>query len=205
MAKKQARQVGREREPKEFDEEVLEIARVTRVVKGGRRLRFRALVAIGDRKGRVAIGTGKATEVVNAIKKAVSRAKNSLIEVPITANDSIPHEVMVKHKAAHVFIMPAAPGTGVIAGGSLRKILHLAGVKNVLSKNHGTNNKLVTAQASIDALKKLSPLKESHKKKSAPAKTEEKEEKKAPAAEAKAPKKEKKAEKAEKKSTKKES
>jgi len=153
----------REREPKEFDEEVLQIDRVTRVVKGGRRLRFRATVAIGDRKGRVGVGIGKATEVVNGIKKAVARAKKSLVKVPITDTGTIPHEVRIKHKAAKLFIMPASPGTGVIAGGSLRKILSLAGVKNVLSKNFGTNNKVVTAQASIKALQKLKPVKKSKK------------------------------------------
>lgn len=147
----------REKEVKEFDEEVLEIARVTRVVKGGRRLRFRALVAIGDRKGRVGIGIGKATEVVSGIKKAVANAKKSLIKVPLTDTETIPHEVKMKYKAARLHIMPAAPGTGVIAGGSLRKILSLAGVKNVLSKNHGTNNKVASAQASIKALQSLKP------------------------------------------------
>ncbi len=153
----------REKEPKEFDEEVLQIDRVTRVVKGGRRLRFRCIVAIGDRKGRVGIGIGKATEVVSGIKKAVAKAKNSLIKVPITDKDSIPHEVKLKYKSAHLFIMPASPGTGVIAGGALRKILNLAGVKNVLSKNYGTNNKVVTAQASIMILQKLKPAKKSKK------------------------------------------
>jgi len=155
----------REREQKEFDEEVLQIDRVTRVVKGGRRLRFRCLVAIGDRKGRVGVGIGKATEVVNGIKKAIARAKQSLIKVSITDTDSIPHEVNVKYKAARIFIMPASPGTGVIAGGTLRKILSLAGVKNVLSKNHGTNNKMVTAQAAIVALQKLRPVRPSVTKK----------------------------------------
>lgn len=153
----------RDKEPKEFDEEVLQIDRVTRVVKGGRRLRFRCLVAIGDRKGRVGVGIGKASEVVNGIKKAVARAKRSLVTVPITDKDSISHEVHIKHKAARLFIMPASAGTGVIAGGALRKILGLAGVKNVLSKSHGTNNKMVTAQASILALKKLRPVKKSSK------------------------------------------
>lgn len=165
MAKKKYdRGNRREKEPKEFDEEVLEIARVTRVVKGGRRLRFRALVAIGDRKGRVGVGVGKATEVVSAIKKAVTRAKRDMLHVPITNKDSIPHQVKVKHKAARMLIMPASPGTGVIAGGSLRKILSLAGVKNVLSKNYGTNNKLVTAQASIKALHMLKPVRKGAKK-----------------------------------------
>jgi len=177
MAKKnQSRGPRREREPKEFEEEVLQIDRVTRVVKGGRRLRFRCLVAIGDKKGRVGIGVGKAAEVVNGIKKAVTKAKNSLINVPITDHDTVPHEIKIKHKSARLLIMPAAPGTGVIAGGSLRKILNLAGIKNVLSKSHGTNNKLVTAQASIKALQALKPAKKSKKfedKKEKPAKGEE--------------------------------
>lgn len=160
----------REKEKKEFEEEVLQIDRVTRVVKGGRRLRFRCTVAIGDKKGRVGVGIGKATEVVNGIKKAVEKAKNSLVKVPITDKDSIPHEVKIKHKAARLFIMPASAGTGVIAGGALRKILNLAGIKNVLSKNYGTNNKVVTAQASIMALQKLKPVRKSKKSESDTAK-----------------------------------
>lgn len=169
--KRPSKTMHREKEVKEFDEEVLQIARVTRVVKGGRRLRFRCLVAIGDRKGRVGIGIGKATEVVNGIKKGISRAKKTLIKVPITDSGSIPHEVKIKHKSARFFIMPANPGTGVIAGGALRKILSLAGVKNVLSKNHGTNNKVVVAQAAIIALQRLKPVRKS-KKTETPAKDE---------------------------------
>ncbi len=165
MAKKNSRRSGgRDKEPKEFEEEVLQIARVTRVVKGGRRLRFRVTVAIGDKKGRVGVGVGKASEVVTGIHKAVSRAKANLINVPITKGDTIPHAVKVKYKAAQMIILPASPGTGVIAGGSLRKVLHLAGVKNVLSKNIGTRNTLVTAQAAMRALKALRPVKESQKK-----------------------------------------
>lgn len=164
MAKKYpAKGSRREREPKEFEEEVLQIDRVTRVVKGGRRLRFRCAVAIGDKKGRVGIGIGKATEVVNGIKKGVTRAKKNLINVPITEDDTIPHEIRIKHKSARLLIMPASPGTGVIAGGVIRKILNLAGVKNVLSKNYGTNNKVVTAQASIMALQKLKPARKAKK------------------------------------------
>lgn len=144
-------------ERKEFDEEVIQIDRVTRVVKGGRRLRFRITVAIGDRRGRVGIGTGKATEVVVGIKKAVSAAKKDLIHVPISVGDTIPHPIQVKYKAVRMLIMPAAPGTGVIAGGALRKVLGLAGIKNVLSKNFGSRNPLVMAQASIKALKTLRP------------------------------------------------
>lgn len=153
---------GQEREQKEFEEEVLQIDRVTRVVKGGRRLRFRATVAIGDKKGRVGVGIGKASEVVTGIQKAVSKAKANLVKVPITKGDTIPHSIRVKYKAAEMIIMPASPGTGVIAGGSLRKILHLAGVKNVLSKSLGSRNTLVAAQASIKALKTLRPIKETH-------------------------------------------
>jgi len=155
--KNQPRPASREKEAKEFDEEVLQIDRVTRVVKGGRRLRFRCLVAIGDKKGRVGIGIGKATEVVNGIKKAIAKAKKSLIKVPITDTDSIPHMIEAKYKSAKLIVMPASHGTGLIAGGALRKILRLSGVKNVLSKSHGTNNKVVTAQAAILALQKLRP------------------------------------------------
>jgi len=177
MAKKNARKAGgHTKEPKEFEEEVLQIARVTRVVKGGRRLRFRATVAIGDKKGRVGVGVGKASEVVAGIQKAVSRAKANLINVPITKGDTIPHAVRVKYKAAEMMVMPASPGTGVIAGGSLRKVLHLAGVKNVLSKNIGSRNTLVTAQAAINALKALRPVKESQAKKFEEKKEEGKEE-----------------------------
>ena len=172
MAKKNVRKAEAHiKEQKEFEEEVLQIDRVTRVVKGGRRLRFRATVAIGDKKGRVGVGVGKAAEVVTGIQKAVSKAKASLIKVPITKGDTIPHAVRVKYKAAEILLMPASPGTGVIAGGSLRKVLHLAGVKNVLSKNVGSRNTLVTAQASIKALKMLRPVKASQAKK-----TEEKKE-----------------------------
>lgn len=156
---------GQEREQKEFEEEVLEIARVTRVVKGGRRLRFRATVAIGDKKGRVGIGVGKASEVVTGIQKAVARAKANLIHIPMTEGDTIPHAIRAKYKAAEMIILPASPGTGVIAGGSLRKILHLAGVKNILSKSLGSRNPLVTAQASIKALSQLRPVRASQAKK----------------------------------------
>ena len=144
-------------EQKEFDEVTLEIARVTRVVKGGRRMRFRCTVAIGDHKGRVGLGIGKASEVAAGIKKAIVQAKKDIIRVPLAAGDTIPHAVTHKYKAARIMMMPAAPGTGVIAGGALRKILSLAGVKNVLSKDFGSRNILVTAQASIQALQMLRP------------------------------------------------
>jgi small subunit ribosomal protein S5 len=144
----------RDRAPKEFGEHVLQIARVTRVVKGGRRMRFRATVIIGNRKGKVGLGMGKSGEVQSAVQKAVASAKRHMIRVPIV-NDTIPHEVNLKFKAARIRIIPASEGTGIIAGGALRPILDLAGVKNVLSKRYGTNNPVVNAQAAMMALASL--------------------------------------------------
>ena len=140
-----------EGEEKEFQEEVLEVARVTRVVKGGRRLRFRATVVIGNRKGKVGLGTGKSAEVAVAVQKAVAAAKKQLITVPME-NGTIPHELSWKHKAARILLMPARPGTGIIAGGAVRKIADLAGIENILGKTYGTSNPLVNAQAMMEAL-----------------------------------------------------
>lgn len=142
------------REPSEFSEATLSIDRVTRVVKGGRRMRFRAIVVVGNKKGKVGLGTGKAAEVQAAVKKAVAAAKRAMIRVPIV-NGTIPHALELKFRAARVRILPAKPGTGIIAGGALRVILDQAGVKNVLSKRYGTRNKLVNAQATMFALQKL--------------------------------------------------
>lgn len=144
----------RQREPSEFSEATLSVDRVTRVVKGGRRMRFRAIVVVGNKKGKVGLGTGKATEVQAAVKKAAAAAKRAMIRVPIV-NETIPHSVELKFKAARIRIMPALPGTGVIAGGALRVILDQAGVKNVLSKRFGTRNKLVNAQTAMMALGRL--------------------------------------------------
>lgn len=145
------------REPSEFAEATLSIDRVTRVVKGGRRMRFRAIVVTGNRKGKVGLGTGKATEVQAAIRKASSAARRAMMRVPIK-DGTIPHTVEIKFKAARIRIMPALPGTGIIAGGALRVILDHAGVKNVLSKRFGSRNKLVNAQATMLALKMLRPV-----------------------------------------------
>ncbi len=144
----------RQKEPSEFSEATLSVDRVTRVVKGGRRMRFRAIVVVGNKKGKVGLGTGKATEVQAAVKKAASAARRAMIRIPIV-RDTIPHSVELKFKAARIRIMPALPGTGVIAGGALRVILDQAGVKNVLSKRFGTRNKLVNAQTAMMALGKL--------------------------------------------------
>jgi small subunit ribosomal protein S5 len=145
------------REPSEFAEATLSIDRVTRVVKGGRRMRFRAIVVVGNRKGKVGLGTGKASEVQAAVKKATAVAKRMMMRVPLK-NGTIPHDVEIKFKAARLRLMPALPGTGIIAGGALRVILDHAGVKNVLSKRFGSRNKLVNAQATMLALQRLRPV-----------------------------------------------
>ncbi|MBT5016400.1 30S ribosomal protein S5 [Candidatus Peregrinibacteria bacterium] len=156
MAKPQRRNRGpRKQEPKEYDEEVIQLDRVTRVVKGGRRLRFRATVAIGNRKGKVGVGVAKSNEVVGAIKKAVTKAKQNLIIVPITKDDTIPHRIQSKFKASKILLIPAGPGTGIIAGGATRRIIELSGVKNILSKTLGSPNKLNNSKATIEALKAL--------------------------------------------------
>ena len=157
MAFKNKRGRAHQREPKEFEEEVIQIDRVTRVVKGGRRLRFRATVVIGNKKGKVGVGIGKSTEVTGAIKKAISQAKKSLIKVPMVGQ-TIPHKINFKYKSAHILLIPACPGTGIIAGGPLRKIIELSGVQDILSKSLGSNNRLTTSRAAIMALEKLQVL-----------------------------------------------
>ena len=151
MAKRPAPKKRFAKEKKEFEEEVLQVDRVTRVVKGGRRLSFRATVIIGNRKGKVGRGLGKSTEVAAAIKKAVSRAKKNIITVPII-KDTIPHEIKVKYKANRLLMIPASPGTGIKAGSSTRKILELAGIKNILAKRMGSRNRINLAKATMKAL-----------------------------------------------------
>ncbi len=143
-----------QKEVKEFDEAVVEVSRVTRVVKGGRRMRFRATVVIGNKKGTVGYGIGKALEVQQAIQKAVAKARKRLIRVPIYKG-TIPHQLQVKFKSSVVFMKPASEGTGLIAGGSVRQMLELAGVKNVLSKSLGSTNRVNTAKATYAALTRL--------------------------------------------------
>lgn len=154
MSKKPAPRKRMMKEKKEFEEEVLQVDRVTRVVKGGRRLSFRATVIIGNRKGKVAIGLGKANEVTTAIQKGVSQAKKNIIHIPII-KDTIPHNIKVKFKATRLLMIPAAPGTGLKAGSSTRKILELAGVKNILSKRLGSGNRINLAKATIKGLEML--------------------------------------------------
>jgi len=143
-------------EPKPFEELVINIDRVARVVKGGRRFRFKALVVVGDRKNQVGVGVAKGADVQMAVQKATEVAKKNLITIPI-ANGTIPHDVEKKVSGAQVLLKPAAPGTGIIAGGVVRSIIGTTGITNMLSKSLNSTNKVNIAYATIDALKALVP------------------------------------------------
>ncbi len=150
------RQQNRERAPRapqEFDEKVIRISRVTKKTKGGNNMSFTALVVVGDRKGRVGVALGKAKDVMNAIKKGVRRGKKTVITIPLIENRTIPYALTIKLGAAKLLLKPAPAGTGVIAGGAVRAILELAGVKDVVSKILGTNNKMSNVSATFEALK----------------------------------------------------
>lgn len=144
----------RRTEEKEFIEKVLEINRVTRVVKGGKRMRFRALVVIGDGKGRIGWGMGKAADVSTSIAKASTSAKKRLITVPIE-HSTIPYPVKHNYKSAQVLIKPASLGTGIIAGGAVRVVLQLAGIKDAVAKMMGSQDKLSNTVATIQALESM--------------------------------------------------
>ena len=149
----------REPRPKQFDEEIINIGRVTKVTKGGRHFRFSATVAVGDRKGRVGIGTGKANEVPDAIKKAVAAATKNVVSVSVV-NGTIPHEATGVEGASKILLKPACEGTGVKAGGAVRAVVELAGVKNILSKSLGSNTKVNMAYATLKALKSQKTVEE---------------------------------------------
>ena len=142
--------------PQEFEEVVVNIDRVARVVKGGRRFRFKALVVVGNRKNKVGVGVAKGADVQTAIAKATSVAKKHLVVIPVV-NETIPHEMEVKLSGARVLIKPAAPGTGIIAGGVVRAVIGVTGIRNLLSKSLGSTNKVNIAYATVEALRSMVP------------------------------------------------
>lgn len=152
-----------DRPKEEFEQRILDIARVTRVMAGGKRMNFRACVAIGDKKGNVAVGLGKGADVTIAVNKAVNKAKKVMIKVPMV-KDTIPHAVTCKLGAAIIIFKPASKGKGIISGGVVRAILELAGVKNITTKTIGTNNKVNNARCVIKALDSLRKVDNDHKK-----------------------------------------
>ena len=149
----------REPRPKLYDEEIINIGRVTKVTKGGRHFRFSATVAVGDRNGQVGIGTGKANEVPDAIKKAVAAATKNVTTVSVV-DGTIPHEALGVRGASKIMLKPAGKGTGVKAGGAVRSVLELAGVKDILSKSLGSNTKINMAYATLEALKSQRTIEE---------------------------------------------
>jgi len=146
-----------------WEERVVQVKRVTKVVKGGKKLSFRAVIIVGNEKGQVGVGIGKATDVIGAVKKGVADAKKNIIKIPLTKYNSIPHRINGISGAAKVLMRPSATGSGVIAGGSVRTVLELAGVQNILTKQLGSNNVLNNARATIDGLVNLRTLKQTAK------------------------------------------
>jgi len=144
---------GQERDS-EFEKRVLQVDRVSRTVRGGKRVRFRALIIMGNRAGKVGIGIGKASEVVDAVNKAIKIAQKEMIEVAIH-NETIPHRIELHYGSAHIILRPAKRGTSIVAGGAIRAICDLAGIKNIVAKILGTANKINNAKATIEALKRL--------------------------------------------------
>lgn len=152
--KKKPAQPATRREDSEFDKKLVEVRRVAKVVKGGRTLRFSALVVVGNKNGLVGVGNGKANEVPEAIEKATAAAKKNLISVPIVGT-TIPHNIVGRFGSSKVYLFPAPQGTGVIAGGSARAVVELAGIKDIVTKAHGSNNKINGVKATIEGLKLL--------------------------------------------------
>jgi small subunit ribosomal protein S5 len=155
--RKQKIENAEEKPQSEWTERVVQISRVTKVVKGGKKLSFRAIVIVGNQKGQVGVGCAKASEVIIAIQKAIADGRKNLITVPIFKT-TIPHPITGRSGAGAVMLRPASEGTGIIAGGAVRSVLELAGIENILSKSLGSKSPLNAANATLDALKKLTPF-----------------------------------------------
>ncbi|PJE69146.1 30S ribosomal protein S5 [Candidatus Shapirobacteria bacterium CG10_big_fil_rev_8_21_14_0_10_38_14] len=144
-------------EVKEFEEKVVQVNRVSKKTKGGNRIAFSVLTVVGDKKGQVGVGLGKAADVVTAIRKGMSRAKKYMIKVPLKGT-TIPHQIWIKKGAAKILIKPAPPGTGIIAGGAVRAVVEVAGIRDIVAKILGTKNKASNVYATMEALRRLKKI-----------------------------------------------
>ena len=152
---KNGRRPLREKKQDEFEDRTVAVNRVVKTVKGGRKLRFASLIVAGDKKGRVGMGTGKAKEVPDGIKKAAERARKNTIVVPMVKGNTIPHSVIGRHGACRVFLRPAPEGTGIVAGGPVRAVLELAGIRNIYSKVYGSRTSINVVRATVNAIENL--------------------------------------------------